>query len=178
MYFSLPFITSLVLKGWSLKSHTSTTWETLTVGPRLGLASPPCGWTHADIWGPMHWTVTTAGINLSVIMCPEPRIALIEDIQKCFLMNGQVSLTRPIFLPWWLISKESACNAGDLGSILGSRRSSGEGNGNPLQYSCLENPIDRGAWWLHSIGSQRVRHNYATKSQQKANFHIPTTIPS
>ena len=40
--------------------------------------------------------------------------------------------------------KESACNAGDLGSITGSGRSSGEGNGNLFQYSCLENPIDRG----------------------------------
>ena len=43
--------------------------------------------------------------------------------------------------------KESACNAGDSGLIPGSRRSPGEGNGNPLQYSCLENPMDRGAWW-------------------------------
>ena len=41
---------------------------------------------------------------------------------------------------------ESACNAGDLGSIPGSGRSPGEGNGNPLQYSCLENPMDRRAW--------------------------------
>ena len=43
-------------------------------------------------------------------------------------------------------SKESACNTGDPGSIPGSRRPSGEGNGNPLQYSCLENPMDGGAW--------------------------------
>ena len=43
--------------------------------------------------------------------------------------------------------KASACNAGDPGSIPGLGRSSGEGNGNPLQYSCLENPMDRGAWW-------------------------------
>ena len=42
--------------------------------------------------------------------------------------------------------KESACNAGDPGSIPGLGRSSGEGNGNPLQYSCLENPMDGGAW--------------------------------
>ena len=42
--------------------------------------------------------------------------------------------------------KASAYNAGDLGSISGSGRSLGEGNGNPLQYSCLENSIDRGAW--------------------------------
>ena len=44
-------------------------------------------------------------------------------------------------------SKESACNAGALGSIPGLGRSLGEGNGNPLQYSCLENPKDREAWW-------------------------------
>ena len=50
-------------------------------------------------------------------------------------------------LPWLLSSKESSCNAGDVGSILESGRSSGEGNGNPLQYSYLENPMDRGAWW-------------------------------
>ena len=43
--------------------------------------------------------------------------------------------------------KASACNAGDLGSIPGPGRSPGEGNGNPLQYSCLENPMDGGAWW-------------------------------
>ena len=43
--------------------------------------------------------------------------------------------------------KASACNAGDLGLILGSGRSPGEGNGNPLQYSCLENSMDGGAWW-------------------------------
>ena len=43
--------------------------------------------------------------------------------------------------------KESACNAGDLGSITGSGRSPGEGNGNPLQCSCLEKSMDREAWW-------------------------------
>ena len=43
--------------------------------------------------------------------------------------------------------KESACNPGDPDSISGLGRSPGEGNGYPLQYSCLENPMDRGAWW-------------------------------
>ena len=43
--------------------------------------------------------------------------------------------------------KESACNVGDLGSVPSWVRSPGEGNGKPLQYSCLENPMDRGAWW-------------------------------
>ena len=43
--------------------------------------------------------------------------------------------------------KKSVCNVGDLGSIPGSGRTPGEENGNPLQYSCPENPMDRGAWW-------------------------------
>ena len=59
----------------------------------------------------------------------------------------------------WLIpyssnGKESACNAGDQGSITGSGRSSGKGNGNPLQCSCLESPMDREAFGLQSVGSQ------------------------
>ena len=48
--------------------------------------------------------------------------------------------------------KESTCNGGDMDSIPGSRRPSGEGNGNPHQYSCLENPMDRGAWWAAVLG--------------------------
>ena len=56
-------------------------------------------------------------------------------------------------LPRWLSSKESACTAGDVGLIPGSGRSPGEGNGNPLQYSCLENPMDRGVWWATVHGA-------------------------
>ena len=55
-------------------------------------------------------------------------------------------------LPWWLSSKESACQAGDSASIPGLGRSPGEGNGNPLQCSCLENPIVRGAWQITGHG--------------------------
>ena len=57
------------------------------------------------------------------------------------------------------VSKESACNAGDPGLIPGSGRSSGEGNGNPLQYSWLENPVDRGAWKATVLGVARVGHD-------------------
>ena len=54
---------------------------------------------------------------------------------------------------------ESACNAGDPGSIPGSGRSPGEGNGNTLQYSCLGNPVDRGAWraTVHGIAKGWTR---------------------
>ena len=61
------------------------------------------------------------------------------------------------------VGKKSACNEGDLGSIPGSGGYPGEGNGNPLQYSCLENPIDRGAWRDTVHGVARVRHNLVTK---------------
>ena len=64
----------------------------------------------------------------------------------------------------------SACSAGDLGSIPGSGRSPGEGNGNPLQYSCLENPMDGGAWWATAHG--------VTKSQtQLSDFTHSLTHP-
>ena len=59
--------------------------------------------------------------------------------------------------------KVSAYNVGDPGSIPGSRRSPGEGNGNPLQYSCLENPMNRGAWQATVHGVARVGHDLATK---------------
>ena len=54
--------------------------------------------------------------------------------------------------------KASACNSGDMGLISGSGRSPGEGNGNPLQYSCLENPTDRGAWWatVHGVAKSQL----------------------
>ena len=60
-----------------------------------------------------------------------------------------VSATR-MGLPQWLSGKESACNAGDMGSIPGLGRSPGGGHGNPLQCSCLENPMGRGAWRANS----------------------------
>ena len=56
--------------------------------------------------------------------------------------------------------KESACNAGDIrdvGSVPGSGRSPGGGNGNPLQYSCLENSMDRGTWWATVYGVAQSR---------------------
>ena len=55
-------------------------------------------------------------------------------------------------LPQGLSGEEATCRTGDVGLIPGSGRSPGGGPGNPLQYSCLENPMDRGAWWLQSMG--------------------------
>ena len=65
---------------------------------------------------------------------------------KIKLSNILYTCTEDNWIPRWLSDKESACNAGDLGSIPGLGRSPAEGNGNPLQCSYLENPMDRGAW--------------------------------
>ena len=61
--------------------------------------------------------------------------------------------------PWWLSGKESACNVGDPGLIPGLGRSPRKRNGNPLQYFCLENPMDRGAWWatVHQVTKSQTR---------------------
>ena len=64
------------------------------------------------------------------------------------------------------VGKESACNAEDLGSIAGSGRSPGEGNSNLLQYPCLENPINRGAWQVHGV--TRVRPSPPQKQRDLA----------
>ena len=57
------------------------------------------------------------------------------------------------------VGKESACDAGDMGSVAGSGRPPEEGTGNPLQYSCLENTMDRGTWRATVHGVARVRHD-------------------
>ena len=75
-------------------------------------------------------------------------------------------------LPQWLSGKEAACNAGvagDTGSIPGLGRSPGEGHGNPLQYSFLENPMDRGAWWATV---RRVTKSQTRLKQLNMHAHV------
>ena len=73
----------------------------------------------------------------------------------------------PVYgLPQWLSDKEFSCKSGDSSSTPGQGRSPGEGHGNPLQYSCLENPMDGGAWQATDpkrplLRSQRVRHSWS-----------------
>ena len=71
---------------------------------------------------------------------------------KCLKRSCGVVLLSAMDFPGGSDGKESAYNAGDPGSIPGSGRSPGEGSGNPLQYSCLGNPMDGGAWWATVCG--------------------------
>ena len=73
--------------------------------------------------------------------------------------------------PGGSVGKEFTCNVGDSGSILGLGRSSGRGNGNPLQYSCLENPMDKRAWWATVHGVTELDTTKATE-HPKANEYV------
>ena len=86
-------------------------------------------------------------------------------------------------LPWGLTGKESSCSAGgeggaggtgDASSIPGSGRLQGEGNGNPLQYSCLENPMNRGAWWaaVHRVAKNQKQLTTTTTTTVLGNQYI------
>ena len=80
----------------------------------------------------------------------------------CLLQARRGGTTSPTSrLLWWLRGKESACNAEDAGLIPGSGRSPGGGRDDPIQYSCLENPMDRGAWraTVHEVTKSRARPN-------------------
>ena len=107
---------------------------------------------------------------------------MIKDLFKvskiCFFVSSSF-----IFFVWISISdsfpggsagKEPACNVGDSGSIPGSGISPGEGNGNPLQYSCLENPLNRRAWWatVHGVAKSQTQlsNKHNTIRQSQTNF--------
>ena len=80
----------------------------------------------------------------------------------CLSKTIRTSLGPSLELPQWLSGKESTCNAGDPGSIPGLGRSPGEGNGNLLHHSCLENPTFRVDWWVSAGGQVVVTENVHT----------------
>ena len=93
-----------------------------------------------------------------------PGVLLVHGVAKCRIQlsdwterNWTCFLIFPMYghtgLHWWLSGKESTYNLEDSGQLLGWKGSLGKGNGNPLQYCCLGNPMDRGAWWatLHRV---------------------------
>ena len=85
----------------------------------------------------------TDRLNWTKLIMSKPALSLnqLKIFNTFFFFNSSMSL-----MPGGSDGKTSTYNEGDPGSIRGSGRSPGEGNGNPLQYSCLENPMDGGAW--------------------------------
>ena len=98
-------------------------------------------------------------------------------VENCMTKQQDAFLpgNRHIPLPWWLSGKQSTCFAGDLGSVLGSGRSPEKGNGNLLQYSCLENSMDRRAW---RATVHWVAKSWITEWLTLSEWHIgPCRIP-
>ena len=117
-----------------------------TLQPRAGVGGPGAG--QGDDSG----AAASAGMLVSV-----------QGLEN---NNTHMVMRRP---PRGLSSKESSCNAGDagdVGSTPGSGKSPGEGKGSPLQYSCLGNPMVRGAQWATVLGVARVGHDQATEPVQ------------
>ena len=114
----------------------------------------------AGVWIPAHMST-----ELEVITVPG--LPGFDDLIQGSLWN----------FPGSSVDKDYTCNEGDLGSILRQERSPGEGNGNPLQYSCLGNPTVRGAWWVTVHGVTRVGHAWVT-TPPPAPYKALGTMPS
>ena len=131
-----------------------------------------------------YYVIKFINIFLWVLFCPflKKVFLKIKILKKVFFLSRLkyiiiFLILLPIYiclypyqLPWWLSSKESAHQA-DLSLTPWSGRSPGEGNGNPLQYSGLGNPMDRGAWWATVHGVAK-RHDLAIKQQQLFRIYI------
>ena len=113
-------------------------------------------------------TVLLPYVQFILVIC---KISLSAEHNLCYLKGTpsfKVHLASSQTSPGGSEGKAYACNAGDLGSIPGSGRSPGEGNGNPLQCSCLENPMDGGAWYakVHRVAEsdmiERLHFHFAS----------------
>ena len=109
---------------------------------------------------------TTLIMKLSKTHARQP---IFSGILLLVLFFGVTMLTKQASLPRWLSRKESACSAGDLGSIPASERFPGGGHGNPLQYSCLENPHREELGRLQSVGLQRDTTEPTEHAHMQAN---------
>ena len=107
--------------------------------------------------------VTENLFNLSTILVFHPVSRALKDMllacHSSIVTSNSKFVMQALGFPGGSDGKESARNAGDPGSIPGSGKSPGEGNGNPLQYSCLGNPMDRGTWWatVHGVTKSQTQ---------------------
>ena len=105
----------------------------------------------------VRWYLVVVLICISLIISNVECLSCACSLSLCLLWKNVYQVFCPFWgLPWWLSGKEPTCNAGDTDSMPGLERSSGEGNCNPLQYSCLGNPVDKGAWWatVHEVAKE------------------------
>ena len=176
--FSLMFCSLMWLSFWELKGFLrwgksgGCSWERQLALGSLRMWAGLAG-IRANMWArrphhpppvPEGWDSTKV---LRQILCVRHWAGFLLPPGKSY----KVLLIAPIYrwvnwgsgFPGGSVIKNPRANAGDMGLIPGSGRSPGEGNGYPLQFSCLGNPMDRGAWWATVHVVIRVRHNLAIK---------------
>ena len=151
-----------VLPCWTPALQDSDFWLALTHSLEKSLPWNP--WASPFLWERTRTCTGALGIiSMRVLDTGIPRGVLIGMGDDSYNVTLNLHpIPEPHFLEWWL--KVSAWNAGDLGSIPGLGRSPGAGNGNWLQYSCLENPMGGGARWatVHRVAKSRTRLNNFT----------------
>ena len=132
------------------------------LGDIEGQGSPACcsPWGHKESNTTEWLNNNNKNIRISLVLCFGNIYSTLLDFSNFDCANwGSAWIIKIDKLlrgfPGGSDGKESACNAGDPDSIPGPGRSLGEGNGNPLQYSCLENLMDRGAWWVAVYGVEK-----------------------
>ena len=115
--------------------------------------------SSGSLWPTEKWAFLVAQLEKNRPAMQETPVRFLG--QEDPLEKGQATHPSILGLPWWLRYKDSTCNAGDLGSIPRTGRFPGKRNGYPLQYSCLENSMDRGAWqdspWGHKESDMTER---------------------
>ena len=111
------------------------------------------------IFGTLFPFSTESEYYISYVKCHGSRFSEVGTVWPRSSFNfARRSIQEDGGLPCWLSGKESACQAGATGSIPGLERAPGDEKGNPLQYSCLGNPMDRGAWraTVHAVAKSRI----------------------
>ena len=121
----------------------------------------PRGVITGDYNYPPYWQTQEKVLNIQVFLCLKLWKTITQRGLRIFLTSSWINQEQGF--PGGSNGKESACNVGDPGSIPRSERSPGEGNGNPLQCSCLGNPMDRGVW-------QAIVHGVSKSWTQLSNF--------
>ena len=123
---------------------------------------------------PLRWIATRRDAKFESNI-KESEICLCGQLSRksSSAVGGKLKSKERVGLPWWLSGKESTCQCRRCGFDPWVGKIPGEGNGNPLKYSCPGNPMDRGAWWaIVQMVANRAGHDLVTKQQPRKNIHL------
>ena len=148
---------------WRISWTKEPGWQRSLGGKESDMTGRLSTHSHDENWDG-HWHPLLPAQDSVLLVLPSYLLSSFQNFVSIFLLShfplcGSLYLLKaPVTLI--LVGVASACDAGDPGLIPESGRSPGEENGNPLQYSCLGNPMDRGAWWaVHSFTKSRTRQS-------------------